>query len=221
MFKTSNIGDDMKKVIAIVFLFTTASFSQWNTGAVKLGFFNPSATDGGFIIGVEGGQHIDRFVSWTWSLDWFHQNYVDKKLVSELDQYYPGAIGEVNELRATTNIHDFPVMVGMTARFPMTKRSQFYLTGSLGAEMLLINYRNFQNPMEDDLKAAFDFDWRIGIGAAFAIGPRSEFFGEISYHESNPSWTYESDSYYYPKTVLERSYDMSGVMARVGIRFFY
>jgi hypothetical protein len=211
----------MRKIILLITLLASCNFAQWNTGAIKLGFFNPSATDGGFIIGFEGGKHIDKFISWTWSLDWFHQNYVDKKLISELDQYYPGAIGELNALRATTNIHDFPVMVGLTARFPMTKRSQFYISGSLGAEMMLINYRNFQNPIDDDFKAAFDFDWRIGVGAAFAISPRSEFFGELTYHESNPSWTYESDGYSYPKTILERSYDMSGFMARLGIRFFY
>ncbi len=211
----------MKKIIITVFLLTTGIFAQWNTGAVKLGYFNPSATDGGFIIGFEGGKHIDRFLSWNWSVDWFHTNYVDKKLVYEIDQYYPGTIGEVNELRATTNIHDFPVMVGLTTRFPMTKRSQFYLSGSVGAEMLLINYRNFQNPMDDAFDAAFDFNWQISLGASFAVGPRSEFFGEVSYHESNPSWTYEDDNYYYPTAVLERSYDMSGFMARVGIRFFY
>ena len=211
----------MKKIFAITLLLTSVSFSQWNTVAVKLGFFNPSATDGGFIIGVEGGQHVDRYLSWNWSLDWFHQDYVDKKLITELDQYYPGAVGEVNELRATTNVHDFPVMLGLTARFPMTNRSQFYVTSGLGAEMMLINYRNFQDPTQDDTKAAFDFNWRIGIGAAVAVGPRSEFFGELSYHESHPSWNYESDGYYYPNSVLERSYDMSGFMARVGIRFFY
>ena len=211
----------MKRIIIIMVLLSTGIFAQWNTGAVKLGYFNPSATDGGFIIGFEGGKHIDKFLSWNWSLDWFHTNYIDKKLVYELDQYYPGTIGEVNELRATTNIHDFPVMVGLTTRFPMSNRSQFYLSGSVGAEMLLINYRNFQNPMDDAFDAAFDFNWQISIGAAYAIGPRSEFFGEISYHESNPSWTYESDNYYYPAAVLERSYDMSGFMTRVGIRFYY
>lgn len=211
----------MKKIIAIFLLLTPLVFPQWNTGAVKLGVFNPSATDAGFILGYEGGKQVDKLFSWNWSIDWFHKSYVDKKLITELDEYYPGAIGEVNELRATTNIHDFPVMLGVTARFPMNKRAYFYINGALGAEMMLINYRNFQDPMNDDFKAAFDFNWRVGIGVAFAIGPRTEFLGELTYHESNPSWTYESEGYYYPKTVLERSYDMSGVMARVGFRFFY
>jgi len=211
----------MKRILFLFAILTTSIFAQWNTGAVKLGYFNPSATDGGFIIGFEGGQHIDKLFSWNWSIDWFHRNYVDKKLVSELNQFYHGATGELNELRATTNIHDFPVMIGATARFPMSNRAQFYASGSIGAEMLLINFRNFQDPSQDDFEAAFDFNWRVGVGAAFAISPRSEFFGEITYHESHPSWTYDDDEFNYPNGVLQRSYNMSGFMTRVGIRFFY
>jgi hypothetical protein len=197
-------------------------FPQWGTGAVKLGYFNPSATDGGFIIGYEGGRFVDKHLSWHWGIDWFHRDYIDRKLVSEFNEFFPGAGGELNELRASTNIHDFPLMVGLTARFPMNNRSEFYVTGSVGAEVLLINYRNFQNPDEDDFEAAFDFNWRAGMGAAFALGPRSEIFGEISYHQSNPSWQYEIDGPIgFNKRVLERSYDMSGFMTRVGFRFYY
>lgn len=217
----SKEGEHMKQIIFLFAFLSTTAFPQWNTGAIKLGYFSPSATEAGFIIGIEGGQHVDKYLSWNWSLDWFHRNYVDKHLVNELNQFYPGATGELNELRAKTNIHDFPLMIGVTARFPISKRSQFYALGAVGAEMLLINYRNFQDPMQDNFEAAFDFNWRIGIGAAFAFSPRSELFGEITYHNSNPSWTYEDDNYYYPNSVLERSYDMSGIMTRIGVRFFY
>ena len=62
---------------------------------------------------------------------------MDKKLVNELNQFYPGASGELNELRASTNIHDFPVMIGITARFPISNRAQFYTTGAIGGELLI------------------------------------------------------------------------------------
>jgi len=211
----------MKKIIILFAILSSVTFSQWKTGAVKLGFFNPSATDGGFIIGFEGGYHVDKYLSWQWSIDWFHRDYIDKELVSELNTFYPGASGEINRLRATTNIHDFPLMIGLTSRFPISNRSQFYVNGSIGAELLMINYRNFQDPMEDEFEAAFDFNWRVDVGASFALSPRSELFREISYHESHPSWTYEDEDYIYPNSVLERSYDMSGLMTRIGIRFFY
>lgn len=212
----------MKKLIMFFLMLTGISSAQWGTSSVKLGYFNPSATEGGFIIGFDAGQFVDRNFSWNVSLDWFHKNYIDKRLVAELDNYYTGTIGTINELRATTNIHDFPVMLNIIAKFPLTQRSQFYLTGGVGAEVLLISYRNFLYPEEDDFEAAFDFNWRVGFGASLAVGVRSEVFTEITYHNSNPGSTYEVESTeFYPARIFERSYDMSGVMARIGFRFYY
>ncbi|MEO8231914.1 MAG: hypothetical protein ABI638_06505 [Ignavibacteriota bacterium] len=45
--------------------------------------------------------------------------------------------------------------------------------------------------------------------------------GEITYHDSHPSWTYDDNEFYYPNGVLGRSYNMSGFITRAGIRFFY
>ncbi|MCK7520804.1 MAG: hypothetical protein MZV64_25435 [Ignavibacteriales bacterium] len=84
-----------------------------------MGFFNPTATDGGFIIGYEGGKIIDERLIFGWSVDWFHSNYVDKKLVSEFNQVYPIGIGEVNELRAKTNLHEFPILLNLGVSFQL------------------------------------------------------------------------------------------------------
>lgn len=212
----------MKKLIIIFVLFlTNLSFSQWGTSSVKFGYFNPAATEGGFVIGFDAGQFVDRNFSWNFSLDWFNRNYIDKKLISDLNNYY-GTSGTINELRAKTNIHDFPLMFNVVVKFPMNPRSQLYFSGGIGAELLLINYRNFQNPEEDEFEAAFDFNWRIGIGAAFSLGTHSEVFTELSYHHSNPGWSYEVEEFgEFTTRYFERVYDMSGLMARIGFRFYY
>lgn len=208
-------------IIVLIFLSSGISFSQWGTSSIKLGYFNPSATDGGLIVGFDAGTFIDKNFSWSFSFDWFNKNYIDKQLVAELNNNY-GTTGTINELRAKTNIHDFPIMFNVIVKFPMNPRSQLYLTGGLGAEMLLISYRNFQNPEQDELEVAFDFNWRMGIGASFAMGPRSEIFTELTYHHSNPGWQYEAEAFEnYSTRYFERSYDMSGIMARVGFRFYY
>lgn len=210
-----------KQIIIFVLLITGISFPQWGTSSIKLGYFNPSATDGGFIVGFDAGQFVDKNFSWNISFDWFHNNYVDKRLVAELNNQY-GTSGTINELRAKTNIHDFPVMMNVIVKFPVNPKAQIYITGGLGAEVLLINYRNFQNPEQDEFQAAFDFNWRLAFGASFALGPRSEVFTELTYHHSNPGWEYEVEEFGgYPTRYFERSYDMSGVMARIGFRFFY
>ena len=91
----------------------------------------------------------------------------------------------------------------------------------IGAEVLIIDYRNFENPDNSELKFAFDFNWRVGIGAAYNIGPRSEVLVEIAYHNSEPSWTYEVEAQPVGKRTFERVYDMSGLMFRAGVRFYY
>ena len=210
----------MKKSIVILSLiYSSLSFAQLNSASIKLGYFNPTATNGGFIIGYEGGKIIDERLIFGWSIDWYHSSYVDKKLVNEFNQVY--GFGQINELRAKTNLHEFPILLNFRAEFPIAPLTRFYATGGVGVEFLLINYRSFQTPDNDDIKAAFDFSWRIGAGILYRIGSRSEIFGQLDYHSSEPSWEYEVNTTNLGKRIFERSFDMSGVMARVGLRFFY
>jgi hypothetical protein len=210
----------MKKVIILFTLFFAAPvFAQFGTSAIKLGFFSPSAAKGGFIIGYEGGKEIDEYFLIGWSFDWFHKSYVDRNLVNDINTSFGS--GDINELRAKTNIHDFPAMAMAAARFPVAPRTFMYINGGIGIEMLLVNYRNFVEPDKDEFRAAFDFNWRLGFGAAYELGARSEIFTELTYHNSAPSWEFEVDSPFGGKRTFERIFDMSGVMARVGLRFYY
>ena len=84
----------------------------------------------------------------------------------------------------------------------------------------MIFYRNYLNPSEDDLKFAFDFSWRLGTGAAYQVSGRTQIIAEIAYHSSEPSWTYEVEEGDQERT-FERVYDMSGLLARVGLRFHF
>jgi len=213
---------DMKKfVILFIILIPIMLSAQRNSASIKIGHFNPSATDGGFILGYEGGRFVDKNLRVGWSIDWFNKNYVDKTLVEEFDSYF-GPAGQLNQLRAETNLHSVPLMFTMSGLFPMSPRVSAYVTGGVGAEMLLIFYNNFENPTTDEFQAAFDFSWRAGMGILYELGYRSDIFGEIVYHASEPSWTYEvNDDNLRRRGTFERVFDMSGVMARVGVRFYW
>ncbi|MFC2103299.1 outer membrane protein [Bacteroidota bacterium] len=211
----------MKKLLIIIVLFLSVNmFGQNGAAAIKLGSFNPGATDAGFIIGYEGGKFVDHNFNFGWGIDWFHINYVDRALASSFNEVY-GLQGDINELRAKTNLHDIPLMVNVTVKHFVAPRTKIYATGGIGAELLIIDYRNFENPDNSELKAAFDFNWRVGFGAAYNIGPRSEILVELTYHNSEPSWTYEVDVPPFGKRTFERVYDMSGLMIRAGFRFYY
>jgi hypothetical protein len=212
----------MKKfLLLLIVLFSSTSFSQWGTSAIKIGHFNPAASDGGFIIGYEGGKYIDYGFNFGWSIDWFHKSYVDKRLVAEFNELYGIAGGSINELRAKTNLHDLPVMLTATAKFPVSPFINFLVNGGVGAEVLIIHYKNFENTDKSELQGAFDFNWRLGLGLSMDLGRRSEIFGELTYHHSSPSWEYEVKGNDGIKRTFEREFDMSGMMARIGFRFYY
>jgi len=214
----------MKKTsIILILLFTTTLLTaQRRSSTIKLGNFNPAATEKGFVIGYEGGKFIDRNFDVGWSVDWFHKNYVDQTLMTELNDYYGYFESELNEVRAKTNLHSIPVLFNMRAKLPMSPRVAAYITGGLGVEALLIFYRDYQNPNEDEFDGAFDFNWRLGMGISFQIGRRSDLIAELTYHSASPSWSYEiDDPIIGHKKVLERVFDMSGLMTRVGFKFYY
>ena len=211
----------MKQYLTIFFLLIPIFISaQYKTGTVKLGVFDPSATGSGFVIGYEGGNYIDEGFNYGWSVDWFHKKYTDQKLVKEFNNEFGFIDSELNELRAKTNLHDIPVMFNITGKFSIAPKMDLYFTGSAGVEVLLIFYRSFQNPEDDNFKSAFDFTWRIGSGVSYQIGRRSEFLAELTYHAAKPSWTFDVNENGRTR-VFERSYDLSGIMMRVGFRFYY
>lgn len=212
--------ESMKKYVLFLMLLQIPVFSQWNTSAIKLGAFSPSSAGTGFIVGYEGSHFFDPQFSFGWSIDWYHSNYTDATVVNNANNLY-GTSGSTNELRARTNIHDFPIMAIGTVRFPVTPLSDIYAFGGLGAEVLFVDYNNFDTPSQSDFKTAFDFNWRIGVGATYGFGKKSEVFGELAYHYSAPSWTYDGYDVNGNKVTYERVFDMSGVMLRVGVRFYY
>ncbi len=221
---SNRIEEEMKKLfVVIINLLLISNFinAQFNSAAVKLGYFSPSVSEGGFIIGYEGGKYIDENLRIGWSIDWFHKNYIDKSLVGNFNDL-PGNLDyTVNELRAETNLHEIPIMATFSALFPVAPRWKAFATASAGLDMLLIFYNSYENPSEDDIHAAFDFAWRIGGGMVYQLGYRSELIGELTYHNSEPSWTYEVKDANGKKHTFERTFDMSGFVTRVGIRFFF
>lgn len=194
--------------------------AQAKYGSFKLGIFSPGATSTGFIIGYEGGKNIDEFLSYGYSADWFHKSYVDESLVNDFNNFY-GPNSTLNELRAKTNIHSIPLMVSLTGGWYVADRTRAFVTGSAGLEVLLVYYQNYDNPNNDEFKSAFDFAWRIGGGVSYEVGRRSDAFVELDYHYSQPSWQFTAQNNFGQTKTFERKFDMSGMMMRVGIRFFF
>ena len=210
-----------KLTILLLILFYTTIFSQ-GSAALKLGMFSPEATENGFILGYEGQKRIDERFAIGWSVDWFNKNYVDKNLVREFDDFFGVPNSELNELRAKTNLHSVPLMFTVTGYFPIAYRMKAFATAAFGAEVLLIFYNDYADPNKDEFHAAFDFNWRIGTGFLYEVSSRTDAFVELGYHGSEPSWTFDViEPITRKKRTFERTFDMSGVLMRVGMRFFF
>lgn len=214
------------KFISFLLLVITFQVAAQQSSTIKIGLFDPKVTQSGMILGYEGTSPIDERLEMGWSIDWFNKSYVDKRLAEQFNTNYASDIGELNELRAKTNLHGFLVLSVLKVNIPFDQRTQFYVIGNLGLDFLLVFYRDFNNPAEDDWQMAVDFGWRLGAGVKYKIGSRSDLFLEFNYHNSEPSWEYEVHEQATLTSpartrVFERSYDMSGLMARLGIKYFY
>ena len=211
----------MKKLAIFLMVLLPVSISaQAKYGSFKLGFFSPGATSTGFIIGYEGGKNIDEIFSYGYSADWFHKSYIDESLVNDFNNFN-GLTTSVNELKAKTNLHAIPLMVSITGGWYVSDKTRAFITGGAGLEVLLVYYKNYDNPDNDEFKSAFDFAWRIGGGVAYEVGRRSDVFVELDYHYSQPSWQFTAQNALNQTKTFERKFDMSGMMMRVGVRFFF
>lgn len=212
----------MKTLALLLLIVPTLLFGQYKTASINFGRFSPAATTGGFILGYKGEHFVDRNLSLGWSASWFHKEYVDQVLLSEAKNYYGIIDGKITESKAKTNLHSIPFMLSLTSYYPILPIVSAYLTGSAGAEGLIIVYKNFQNENDNEYKTAWDFAWEVGTGLTYKLGNRSDFFGEISYHNSNPSWNYTiRDNQTGRVKSREQSFDMSGVAFKFGFKFLW
>jgi len=211
------------KILLLLLILTPATFfAQYNSASINFGRFNPAATEGGFIIGYKGENFVDQNLSMGWSASWFHKQYIDQVLLNEVQQYYGVADATITESKAKTNLHSVPLMFSLTSYFPLLPIVSGYITGSAGLEGLLIVHKNLQNENENDVNTAWDFAWELGGGLSYKLGNRSDFFGEVSYHNANPSWSYEvKDQETGQIKSLEQSFDMSGVAFKFGFKFLW
>ncbi|NOR45819.1 MAG: outer membrane beta-barrel protein [Candidatus Delongbacteria bacterium] len=208
----------MKKITMLIVLLAIMSiYAQGKIGAIKAGLFKPGACDAGFDLGIEYGLHIDTNLDVAIEMGWFKKDYEDEDFEKEYENV-PGLVGADMAQLSETTIYDFPLMVLVTAKFPINFKYKWFATGGLGAEMLYASYNTFDDDTKHEL--AFDFNWRLGGGMIYNLGERSEVLMEVGYHYSKPSYEYE-DNISGTDVTFKREYDMSGILGRVGVRFFF
>jgi len=91
-------------------------FAQYGSSTIRFIYFNPSATDGGFIFGYQGAKYFYADFNIGWRLDWFHKSYIDQKLVAEFTNFYGIPNSSINELHAKTHYFDIPAIFNICGK---------------------------------------------------------------------------------------------------------
>lgn len=208
----------MKKIVVLflILLSSAACLHAENMAAVKLGFQTPQATETGFLIGFETGRRIDEKLDVGFSLDWFQKEFEDKDYRNDLEGSIEGLDEDVYKKASETTIYSFPIMGNVTFKFPLENKITINAHGGLGAEMLIADYNKYDednSEIEEETEVAFGFNWRIALGASYELGSNSDIMAELGYHSSTPSFDDEDN--------FTHEYDMSGIIGRVGIRFYF
>lgn len=217
----------MKKILIIftaLFLGATALYSQETVdNKVRVErkqnvFVNPSDNEIIVKLGMgyakdPGKVGLDVSANYYYNLDPFFVFGVEGDFFwvswdSKLDDVNAG--GSANgSLKAETDLYTFPIFFNAQLRLPMLKNKihvEPFITVGLGYCFMILDY---SSEVESDTDLYSGFAWQILASASYKISDRSavEFVGDLGYRSIQPD-----------KDNVE--IDMSGLIARVGVRMF-
>lgn len=198
-------------VLVLSMLLCGSAFAQKLT-YIKIGSFNPKATDGGLIISLGTSKEYDDKVELGVTLDFFTKERVD-----EIDSTYydPDAGWDVTQKVTIfdSDIIMIPLMANLTARFPIEFPIIPYVSGSIGYIML---WNKFNDYLEDDSGTKYygGLGWRIAGGGMYPLGAQSAIVAEIFYNGGTPSRSEDSAG----NLPIRTEVDMSGLGFSFGIR---
>ena len=203
-----------RTTMLIVLLVAMSMYAQSKIGAIKAGMFFPDACEKGFDLGIEYGLHIDSNLDVSVEMGWFKKEFTDENYIGKTPEEDNNLDGTIYEKLGETTIYDFPIMLMITAKFPINFKYKWFATGGFGAEMLYSSVETYEaTGTKEETIFAYDFNWRLGGGMIYNLGERSEILAEVAYHNASPS--IEDDK------GITTEYDMSGLLGRIGVRFFF
>ena len=205
----------MKRVILSVLVLVIAlggsAFAQKLT-YIKVGSFNPEATDGGLIIGLGTSKEYDDKVELGVTLDFFTKERVDEYDSSYVDPNTGLPLTQKVTL-FDSDILMIPLMANLKVRFPIEFPIIPYASGSIGYIML---WNKFNDYLEDDSGTKYygGLGWRIAGGGMYPLGAQSAIIAEIFYNGGTPSRSEDSEG----NLPIRTEVDMSGLGFSFGIR---
>jgi hypothetical protein len=190
----------------LLFLFSTCVMSQRTIFEIEGGALFPQGTETGTIIGLSVGRMADENLGWAFEAQYFWRTYTQEYTTE------PQTI--VTEIENSTKM--LPVMGKIIYLSQIAPSLDIRISGGIGYAFLWNKEANYIEDQEES-NSFSGFAWEIGAGISIPISRAADFFGEINYFYSTPS----RDAGKTVEGLPQRTeIDMSGLLFRVGVRFY-
>jgi hypothetical protein len=199
--------------IIIVLITTTIVLGQHTIFEVEGGALFPKDTETGTIIGVTGGRMVDENLGWAFEAQYFWRTFTKEYTVSETG----GATQQetiVTEIENSTKM--LPIMGKIIYLSQIAPSLDIRISGGIGYAFLWNTEANYVEGIEES-NSFSGFAWQLGAGISLPISRAADFFGEMVYFNSKPSRDAGTTQAGLPQRT---EIDMSGLLLRIGVRFY-
>ena len=206
----------MKTTIVVFILLiscTTGVVGQHTIFEIEGGALFPQDTETGTIIGLGVGRMADENLGWAFEAQYFWRTFTKEYTVSETG----GATQQetiVTEIENSTKM--LPVMGKIIYLGQIAPGLDIRISGGIGYAFLWNTEANYLAGVEES-DSFSGFAWQVGAGLSLPISRAADFFGELIYFYSKPSRDAGTTQAGLPQRT---EIDMSGLLIRVGVRFY-
>jgi opacity protein-like surface antigen len=200
-------------IVISILICTFPALSQHTIYEIEAGALFPQDTETGTIIGLSYGQMVDENLSWAFEVDYFWRTYTQEYTTTETG----GTTKEetiVTEIESSTKM--LPLMAKLVFLSQLGPKVDLRFSGGIGYAFVWNHEANYVAGVEDS-KSFSGFAWQLGGGISIPISRAADLFGELSYFYSIPSRDEGTTQAGLPQRT---EIDMSGLMLRIGVRFY-
>lgn len=186
---------------------------------IKVGYFDPEATSGTLLLGLETGSAVDEAVSFSLEVDFWRKKF-EKKIDVDVDTSIINIPTTTTKVLYKHTVYYIPILVSLRFNIPMSPTSPVYPFAGVSAGYALshIGYK-FHDPdlIENGITSSPDegyyggWNWRIYGGAGIALGSMSKLNAGVMYNGATVKRE-ESGG-------IERELDLSGFGFYASISF--
>lgn len=211
----------MKRLMLLLTLmcFSMGLLLAVNQSSFRFGFYGPSDSNAGMMLGASRGTFVDERVEIFGSGDFFFRTYTQDKKINTTTT--PGG-SEISTIKRSADISTYylPLMGNIRVKFPYNKTFSPYVGGGIGWSMAWEDVFIAEDSLTskiDDVNFFNGFAANLNSGVILPLGSKSDVYFEAFYNWSNCKRNQKETS----AGIFWDELNMSGLGIRMGLAFKY